>query len=803
MPLPPLNQLGPLGRLFTRPAIPIRRPGNLTDAERFAGPIRGELLGSEGLAEHARALARQQRLAPATMRTGLFAPGVRPLLKRLDETQRILEAARVNLSEAVDRSADISPAGEWLLDNFYVIQEHLREIRASLPRGYYEELPKLASGTLAGYPRVYELAIGLIGDTEGHVEMDNVQLFVREFQRGATLTTGELWAVPTMLRLGLMENIRRMALRTVQRLEEVESADRWAQRLRDSSDAGPAALSEALAAFVSGHPPLTPTFVSRFCQQLRTYQTNFTPLVWLEQWIAEDSLSAEDAIARSNQRLALTQVMIANSITSLRTIARLDWPLFVESASVVEAVLRRDPTGDYPRMTFLTRDHYRHVVEDFAKGTGLEERDVAQRALELAQRAWVAIAGANGAANAGTNAGANGGAHSSATAGAAAASTIAAADRRAAHVGQYLIGDGRPLLEASTRFRPEWPMRLHRATLAHADTGLFRRGHAGHPDAARGGLPAGRAGRDRRTDRDAAAGGHPGQRHCHQHCRIQLLTLLLPPRILPKLDFEDTGIPATCRTAVVVPTLLGSVDAVREALDHLEVQFLANRDDHLQFALLSDFTDASAASREGDGAILDAAMQGVETLNARYPSTAFPSGRHSCSFTDRGCGTRRKACGWGGSGSAESSHSSISYLRGGARDAFSVVGGDTRHLADVRYVITLDSDTVLPRATAPTFVGAMAHPLNRAIYDSGERQSRRRIRHSAAAHRHHAHQREPIAIRRHLFRSCGRRSVHDGCLRRVSGSLRRGQLYREGDLRRRCLRAGDAWTFPREHAAQP
>ncbi len=714
MPLPPLNSLGPLGRLFARPAIPIRRPGNLTDAERFAGPIRGELLGSEGLAEHARALARQQRLAPATMRTGLFAPGVRPLLKRLDETQRILEAARVNLSEAVERSADISPAGEWLLDNFYVIQEHLREIRASLPRGYYEELPKLASGTLAGYPRVYELAISLIGDTEGHVELENVQLFVREFQRGATLTTGELWAVPTMLRLGLMENIRRMALRTVQRLEEVESADHWAQRLRDSSDAGPAALSGTLAAFVSGHPPLTPTFVSRFLQQLRTYQTNFTPLVWLEQWIAEDSLSAEDAIARSNQRLALTQVMIANSITSLRTIARLDWPLFVESASVVEAVLRRDPTGDYPRMTFLTRDQYRHVVEDIAKGTGLEERDVAQRALELAQRAWVATAGATAGAAVGATVGASG-VTAGGTTGAAAGSATVATDRRAAHVGQYLIGEGRPLLEASTRFRPEWPLRLHRAMLAHADTVYF------------GGVtlvtllllevafalvgPAGIGAQIAMLLLAVIPANDIAINIIHQ-----LLTLLLPPRILPKLDFEEAGIPATARTAVVVPTLLGSVDAVREALDHLEVQFLANRDDHVQFALLSDFTDASAASREGDGAILDAAMQGIETLNARYPSTAFPSGPFLLFHRPRlWNATEGVWMGW------ERKRGKLAqfnqYLRGGARDAFSVVGGDTRHLGDVRYVITLDSDTVLPRATAPTLVGAMAHPLNRAIYD--------------------------------------------------------------------------------------
>src|SRR5579862_3298610 len=196
--LPPTKTRGVFARLFARSDTRAWRVGSGADAERFAGPIRGELLGAEGLAEHARALARQQRVAPTSPRARPMARGARPLLNRLDETRRILESIRATLATAVERGGDVSPSGEWLLDNFYVIQEHLREIRASMPRGYYQELPKLAAGTLAGYPRVYELAIGLIGHTEGHVEMDNVQLFVREFQRGATLTTGELWAVPTM-----------------------------------------------------------------------------------------------------------------------------------------------------------------------------------------------------------------------------------------------------------------------------------------------------------------------------------------------------------------------------------------------------------------------------------------------------------------------------------------------------------------------------------------------------------------------------------------------------------------------------
>jgi len=319
--------------------------------------------------------------------------------------------------------------------------------------GPFPHLPKLASGTLAGYPRVYEVAIALIGHTEGHVQFENIELFVREFQRGARLTTGELWAVPTMLRLGLMENIRRMALRTVQRLDDVDAADHWAQRLREASDAGAQPLATELATFIDQHPPLKPAFIARFLQQIRTYQTNFTPLVWLEQWIAEDGMSAEEAVARSNQRLALTQVVMANSITSLRTIARLDWSWFVESLSGTEAVLLRDPSDAYPRMTFATRDRYRHVVEDIAKNSPLEEREVAARALELAQRAAVAHpAGATPIVS-----------HDGA----------ASADPRTAHIGYYLVDSGRSLLEAAVGYRPPWRDRLYRWVLRHGDMVYF------------------------------------------------------------------------------------------------------------------------------------------------------------------------------------------------------------------------------------------------------------------------------------------------------------------------------------------
>src|SRR5687767_8723580 len=359
-----------------------------------------------------------------------------PLLLRLEDTRGVLDRVYHELNEGAEHGLDISPAGDWLLDNFYIVQEHIREIRTNLPKGYYEELPKLATGSLTGYPRAYEVAIELIVHTEGHLDLDNITLFVREYQSVTSLRMGELWAIPTMLRLGLVENIRRMALRVAARLQEVESADRAATVLREASEESQKALAAALADFVDNHPPFTPTWVARFLQQVRSYQTNFTPLIWLEQWIAEDGPSAEEAATRSNRRVALTQVTVANSITSLRTISRLDWKEFVESQSATERLLRQDPSGHYASMTFGTRDHYRHIVEHIAKRVKRPEEEIASEALSLAKLADP---------------------H----------------DTRHAHVGYFLVDKGRLVLEGRVAYTPPPGERVYRWIQLHPNTLYF------------------------------------------------------------------------------------------------------------------------------------------------------------------------------------------------------------------------------------------------------------------------------------------------------------------------------------------
>ncbi|MEX2110426.1 MAG: glucoamylase family protein [Gemmatimonadaceae bacterium] len=661
--IPPKASPTILSRLFGRSRNGV--------GEELVGPIRGEVLGAERLGERARAVARAHHLLPARKQRGIG-----PLLLRLEDTRGVLDRVYHELNDGAEHGLDISPAGDWLLDNFYIVQEHIREIRTNLPKGYYEELPKLATGSLAGYPRAYEVAIELIAHTEGHLDLDNITLFVREYQSVTPLRMGELWAIPTMLRLGLVENIRRMALRVGARLKEVESADRAAATLREASEESQTKLAAALAAFVDNHPPFTPTWVARFLQQVRSYQTNFTPLIWLEQWIGEDGPSAEEAATRSNRRVALTQVTVANSITSLRTISRLDWKDFVESQSLTERLLREDPTGHYAGMTFGTRDHYRHVVEHIAKRVKRPEEEIAKEVVTLGRQAD-------------------------------------ASDVRHAHVGYYLVDNGRGLLEQKVGYAPPPRERLHRWTQRHPNTLYF------------GGILL-FTGIALATILEVVEGVPLSIRILIGLLALipaseigisvinQLVTFLMPPRLLSKLEMRDFGIPDEYMTAMVVPTLLSSVHGVEEALEHIEVQYLANRDPNIRFAILSDFTDSPTEHREGDEAILRAATTGMRQLNGKYAN----DGPDIFFLFHRPRLWNAKQNVWMGWERKRGKLAQFNrFLRGGAGDAFSTIVGDTSRLGEVRYVITLDSDTVLPRDAAQLLVGSIAHPLNRARFD--------------------------------------------------------------------------------------
>ncbi len=651
-------------------------------------PMKGALFGAARLASHARKLARRHVTVPPSPPRWINRRDRGPLLSRLEATGKVLIAARDTLAEASAAGADVGPAGAWLLDNFFIVLEQIPEIRATLPAAYYRELPKLAGdGPRAGFPRIYDVVVELIAHTDGRLDEGSVSRMITEYQRVTPLTLGELWAIPAMLRMGYLESVRRMALRAARDVADRASADEWVSRLLAATLSGD--ITGGLSAFVHRGPDLTPAFLTRFLQQIRSRRSDFTPLLWLEQWVAEDVMSVEDAAQRSVQELALTQLVMANSIASLRLVTSIDWMGFVEAASVTEAALREDPAGTYAAMTRATRDRYRHAVERIAKGTDLDEPSVAQAAVQ-------------------------------------ASSDAAATEEnpRARHVGYHLVGEGRHAFERACGFRAGAARRVREKVLQHPARSYF------------GGvaIAVGLAIAALVTPLRFAA---PGERSfgwlvvavllvllpaadAAVSIVHQLVNLFVPASRLPRLDYER-AVPEADRTAVVVPLLLGSVDAVAGAISHLEVQYLANRDPQIRFALLSDLLDSPTQHAAGDEAIVEAAVTGIRALNAAYgnrhgngttpndsPFYLLHRPRRWNAADDVWMGWERKR------GKLVEFNE---FVRGSAEDAFEVAEGDLPWLRGVRYVITLDADTVLPRSGAAALIGTIAHPLNRAEYD--------------------------------------------------------------------------------------
>ncbi|MHB8167150.1 MAG: cyclic beta 1-2 glucan synthetase, partial [Sulfuricella sp.] len=391
--------------------------------------LRSELFSIEQLKRHAVTLAGRHRIDPG--------PGPDRLLPRLADNARVLLAAYDVVTAAATQGLRIVPAEAWLLDNFYLIEQQIGLARRHLPRGYSRQLPRLADGLSAGFPRIYDLALELISHMDGRVDSDNATQFVAAYQTVEPLKLGELWAFPIMLQLALLENLRRVGLRIARRREERDAAITWADRMLASAEREPKQLIRLLAEFANADVPLTAPFVEEFYERLQAQGPAMAFVqTWVEQKLLEQGVTATQLSEAAGRTAAANQISIANSIGSLRFIGAMDWKNYVESLSVVEQTLREDPARMYASQDFATRDRYRHVIEDVARGSSRctrsssSELAAARAAIVLAQTAAERLG----------------------------------SDHRSAHVGYYLIDHGRQMLERAVGCRFSWKLRASLAS---------------------------------------------------------------------------------------------------------------------------------------------------------------------------------------------------------------------------------------------------------------------------------------------------------------------------------------------------
>jgi len=643
-----------------------------------ADPFREELYSRDHMVRHAKKTASEYRTGKGN--------GYDSLLPRLADNEKVLLDSYRLLNDANEANRRIAPAGEWLLDNFYLIEEQIRTARSHLSEGYSREFPRLLNGPYEGFPRIYHIAIELIAHSDGRIDDKTLLLFIDAYQEAAPLLTGEIWAIPIMLRISLIENLRRIAERISENRRDCDSADHWVDRMTEVAREDPKGLIPFIADMAKSDLPLTTAFVAEMAQKLRDQSGSFAfPLTWIEQRLSERNLTIEQMVNAETQAQAVDQVSFGNSINSLRLLDLIDWREFFEKVSIVEGVLRSDPEDVYAAMDFETRDRYRHVIEETAKKGGLNESEVAEKAVRLAAESRAEKGG----------------------------------KFRESHVGYYLIDGGRETLEEALGYAPPFFDILRRrlyssaltlylscitavtlivSLLAYSAIPAYE-WYIALPVMLIFLIPVSQA-------------------------AIALMnwfyTLILTPVLFPRMDYSS-GIPEDQRTIVVIPTIISGTADIPALLDSLEVRYLANRDDNLYFALLTDLANAPVQEMPDDNKLVVLISAGIEVLNRRYhedkPSTFFLMHRSRTWNESEGV--------WMGYERKRGILNAFNlFVSGGGQGNFSRVIGDRDVLSNIRYVITLDTDTELPRNSASRLIGSIAHPLNRPVLDPATRMVR-------------------------------------------------------------------------------
>ncbi len=650
-------------KLFLRRALGRARPALVQDEES----IRSELFSVERLEQHAHSLAARQPTAKTAK------PG-NSLVTRLRKNERILLEAYGTIAKAAGEGRPITPAAEWLLDNYHLVEQQVREVRTDLPAGYYRQLPKLSDGPLVGYPRVFGLVWAFVAHTDSRFDPEMLVRFVRAYQTVQALSIGELWAVAITLRIVLVENLSRSARHITSWRSAREEADLVADKLLgvNGNPADPAALAPYPEA------PLSDGFVVQLVKRLRDQDPEVTPAVgWLEDRLVREGTNADELVRKEHQIQGAANVTVRNIITSMRLISDVDWTKFFETVSPVDELLRAG--GTFGEMDFATRNLYRTAIELMARGTGLAETEIARRAL----------------------------------ASAAAAPESPDGDLRNRDPGHYLLGSGRTAFEQSIGFRT-------------AGLGLRRRftrgGIAGYV-----GSVAAMASIVLVLPILGLAWLGVGGRSLGVMAFVGLLpaidaALMLVNRavtggfgatLLPGMALRH-GVPLQSRTMVAIPILLSTRAAIDEQIGRLEVHHLSNPTGEIYFALLSDWTDALTESTTEDAGLLAAVTDGITRLNARYPSV---SGLDRFFLLHRRRGWNKAQQRWIGWERKRGKLHELNHLLRGSSETTFLEASDRSLPTDVRYVVTLDSDTRLPRDAISRLVGKMAHPLNRPRLD--------------------------------------------------------------------------------------
>ncbi len=629
-------------------------------------PIHAEIFSIEKLKQLAESLAQTQTIT-SNPKKGYN------LSKRLKENEKILDDNYHAINEAVNQKQTITSAAEWLIDNFHVVKEQLKDIQEHLPIWFYKELPKLADGPHKGYPRVYGIARAFVAHTDSHFDLDTLIAFVRSYQTVQPLTIGELWAIATTLRIVLVENLRRLSIIIVSSAEARKSADKLADELLSMTNNNAIGLEKL---FVGEE--LRKPFLVQMIQRLRYQDPLATPaLQWLNEKLIETNSTPDELVSQEHNRQSSANLTVRNIITSMRLISACDWRNFFESVSLVNETLDVNPI--FASIDFITKDHYLHAIEELAKGSKYTEIDIAKLLISKidAYKQQTII------------------------------------EERKTDPGYYLISSGRTALDKELNFKPKFNKRLRDFYIHNAKIGYFSgiiiltfvlisisfiiNSYSGLAVTW--------------VITFTLLSFFPSSDIVIAFLN-KMASIIIGPQHLALIKLPD-GVPKSMSTFVVMPILLINEQYIEEHIEQLEVHYLSNTEGQVHFALLSDWKDSASESNTDDSKLLKLATEGIEKLNNKYGN--LPDGGNRFFIFHRKRLLNPSENKWMGWERKRGKLHEFNRLLRGATDTSYINASNIPE--GIKYVITLDSDTRMPINLVKKLVGTIVHPLNKARLD--------------------------------------------------------------------------------------
>ncbi|MDD4565030.1 MAG: glycosyl transferase, partial [Eubacteriales bacterium] len=605
-------------------------------------------------------------------------------ISRMNSNYSYIQTAFRSLNDDVIQKQPMPPAAEWLLDNFYIIEEQVKSIRRDFSKKHYSSLPVLDKGPYKGYARIYAIAMELVSHTDGKIETNTLLKYLEAYQSNNILMEREVGIIPLMIKLALIESIRMISEKMMETKTQWDMADEVFKKWYEDQEEGSEQIVKLLKNNTASE--INSSFVEHLFYRLRRSGRSYTNVLHCIDENLEKFHKSTEIIAQKEHNIqAAYTVTIGNCIACLKYISSFDWSELFDQVSYLERILIQDPCSIYSCMDANSRNHYKSRIEALAEDYGTSELHIAREAINLAEEAKAKL-------EEGT-------------------------EDRSSHVGYYLTGKGLKKLENRQKGKKKPIKKLTGIIMDHigglylcfiiAFITLMALIFAAYSASIRSesiilyAILAGVAVMVPASEIAVSIANWLA-------CKIKR------PAFFPRLELKD-GIPENMSTMVVMPALLTNEKRVEQLLENMESHYLANREENLYFALIGAFADSNGPNADEDTDIIRLASQGVKQLNQKYSK----EGKDTFYFYNR---LRKFSAGdnnWTGWERKRGALMEFNeMLLGSQETSFFFFSSPKLPSAEIKYIITLDADTILPFGMAKKMISTMAHPLNAPVIDS-------------------------------------------------------------------------------------